>query len=113
VDVSDRPWLKVAEPPDRDETENVAGKNGAGVTRVRTPLLTAYALRVNTIVSAGLAASEMLMNCAVLVLSFTLVADVRTVAAMQHAVETVWALAKISAKEVWVPAGDTDMQYTT
>jgi hypothetical protein len=105
--------MAAAEPPDRDPTVNVAGKNGAGVTRVRTPLLTAYALRVNTILSAGLAATEILMNCTVLVLSFALVTDVRTVAVMQHAVETVWALAKMTARVVWVPAGDTDMQYTT
>jgi hypothetical protein len=46
-------------------------------------------------------------------LSFTLVTDARTVAAMQHAVETVWALATMSGKDVWVPAGDTAIQYTT
>jgi hypothetical protein len=63
--------------------------------------------------SAGLAATVMLMNCAVLVLSFTLVAEVRTVAAIQQAVEMVSALAITSAREVWVPAGDTDKQYTT
>jgi hypothetical protein len=77
------------------------------------PLLTEYALSVSTMLSAGLAVTVMLMNCAVLVLSFTLVAEVRTAAAMQQAVETVSALATTSAMAVWVAAGDKDMQYTT
>jgi hypothetical protein len=113
VDVSDTLWLPESALPERAATVNVTGKNGAGVTRVRTPWFTEYALSVNTMLSAGLAATVMLMNCAVVVPSFTLVAEVRTAAAMQQAVETVSALDTTSAREVWVPAGDTDMQYTT
>jgi hypothetical protein len=114
VDVSDTLWLLLeSEPPERAATVNVAGKNGAGVTRVRMPLLTEYALSVSTMLSAGRAATVMLMNCAVLVLSFTLVAEVRTVAAMQQAVGTVSALATTSTRAVWVPAGDAATQYTT